>query len=143
MLPHSNLGRILVGFDGSAPAARAVQVALELANEIGSRVFIVSVLPSLSHVETDEERAEESAQEHDLLRQRLEPYIADASAQAVTFLDLMYDGDPADSLSSYARQNNFDLLVVGRHGEDHVSRRGIGHGLNILLHRMPCPLLVV
>jgi nucleotide-binding universal stress UspA family protein len=46
-------------------------------------------------------------------------------------------------VTRYVEEHGFDLVVVGSHGREQMTHRGIGHSLEAILKRQPCPVLVV
>jgi manganese transport protein len=52
-------------------------------------------------------------------------------------------GSPPDELSRIARDEHFDLLVMGTHGHGFIADLALGQTISPLLHRLPIPILVV
>jgi len=141
--PGGVFRRILVGYDGSDEARKALQIATALAADLHGDVIVLSVVRPPAHAETPEER--ERAMEAE--RENLSQGMNDVSNQtrhrwnvttAVVFAD-----DPARAIGLYAEEHGFDLVVVGVHGREQMTHRGIGRSLEALLRNLPCPVLVV
>jgi nucleotide-binding universal stress UspA family protein len=133
--------RILVGFDGSREAQEALRAAVALGDELRGEVRVLLVVRPPAHVETPEELASAAAAERDNLSRGLAPYRRATGRDVdrrVVFAD-----DPARALSDHAEEHGFDIVVVGCHGRDHATHRGIGASVEALLRRHPCPVLVV
>jgi nucleotide-binding universal stress UspA family protein len=58
-------------------------------------------------------------------------------------LDLLSPGNVTDGLTTYVREYDLDLLVIGRRKQSWVERLFIGTEVSPLLKRIPVPLLVV
>ncbi len=117
--------RIVVGYDGSPAARRALDTAAQLTG-YGSMLTVVAV--------ATEAGAGDSAlaEAHDRLLRR---HVEARYVQAV--------GDPADELVAAARELEADLVVVGRPNAG-GSRDAEGGSLNAaVLRRAPCDVLVV
>jgi nucleotide-binding universal stress UspA family protein len=110
--PRGRLARILVGYDGSEPAARAVTAAATLAREANAGVWVVHVSPP--------GRAGEAVIE--LARAR--ELVATAGARLEDLRD--ETGDPAERLLAVADAVDADLLVVGARGRSGISRWLLG-----------------
>jgi nucleotide-binding universal stress UspA family protein len=133
--------RILVGFDGSDEAQGALRTALELAAEVHGDVRVLLVVRPPAHAETPEELATAAAAERDNLSRGLSGHARGGGATIDTRVVLA--DDPARALAEHAEGHGFDLVVVGSHGREQVTHRGIGHSLESLLRHHPCPVLVV
>jgi nucleotide-binding universal stress UspA family protein len=117
--------RILVGTDGSATAARAVDRAAEVAAATGARLTILCVdSPERSQkvVEAEAERL---------------------GSRGVEVSTRTESGDPASVLVEVAEQDGFDLLVVGNKGMTGASRFFLGSVPNKVSHHAPVALLIV
>jgi nucleotide-binding universal stress UspA family protein len=121
--------RILIAWDGSRPARRALDVAVDLARRYQAEIVAVSVAHSPGHAETEADRAESV----DAARAYLTASFADVRDRAdrigVPLEQVVIEGDhPADDLLGYAHEHGFDLVVAGHHR----GRRGgrvLFHGL--------------
>lgn len=133
--------RILVGFDGSREAQEALRAAVALADELRGEVRVLLVVRPPSHVETPGELAAAAAAERDSLSRGLSE-LRHATGRGVD-RRVVHADDPARALADHAEEHGFDLLVVGCHGRDHATHRGIGGSVEALLRRHPCPVLVV
>jgi len=137
--------RILVGFDGSAHARRAVQVASEIAGRFQSTLTIAIVRPS-------------AQRDSDARLEALVPISADGRTLA-TMLDEMRElalargarvvepvtlhGEVLDSLLDYLGRNPQDLVVVGSRGLTPGRRLLLGSVSSGLVNAAHCPVLVV
>ncbi len=118
--------KILVGTDGSATAALAVDRAVEVAKAGGATVTIFSV-GTPSHAEGVVAR---EATRH--------------ASSGVVIETAVASGDPATELVTAARDGGYDLLVTGSRGLTPIARvLRLGSVPSKLMHRLPCNLLVV
>ena len=116
---------ILVGTDGSATAAVAVERAVEVAAATGARLTILTV----DREDRGRKIVEEVAGRH-----------ADAGVDIET---KVIAGDPASVLVDETEQGGYDLLVVGNKGMTGASRFFLGSVPNKVSHHAPTGLLIV
>lgn len=109
--------RILVAYDGSEPARRALDTAIGLAKQSEALVAVVSVVPvhpgrvpidpwddALVHARALHE-AKELLAEHGIVAEFLEP-----------------SGDPARTIERIVEEGGYDTVVLGSRGLGVVSR---------------------
>jgi nucleotide-binding universal stress UspA family protein len=124
---RGRLARLVVGYDGSDPAARAVTVAATVAREAGAGLWVVRVAS----------RSGEGAP--DLTRAR---QLAEATGARLE--DLREElGDPADRLLAAADETSADLLVIGARGRSKIARWLLGGTSDKLVAHAPRAVLVV
>lgn len=123
---------IVVGTDGSGPAAAALDTALEFARETGAGVCCVSVDDSFSKegIDPDAKAAARAAaaraREHGL------------QAEAITRV-----GPAAEQILSVAADWDADLIVVGSRGRGRVTSAILGSVAHGLIRHGTRPILVV
>lgn len=129
---------ILVGFDGSENAVRALEEALDLA-EPGTRITLVAAAqpppPPGEAVPEGAEGLDERRHELDDARRRLAELGRDAEFVAVT-------GAPADVLVEEAEKRGADLIVVGRRGLNGAERLVMGSVSSKVARTAPCSVLI-
>lgn len=118
---------IVVGYDGSEAARRALDRAADLVDGYGSTLAVVSVA---DRDVSGTERLLAEARDRLLARQ--------VSAR---YLDPV--GEPADTLVETAAELDADLLVVGRREHNALQRLVLGSVSSRVLHRASCDVLVV
>jgi nucleotide-binding universal stress UspA family protein len=156
--------RILVGTDGSPTAMRAVDMASDLAKEVGARATVVCAYEP----PTDEELRRYRSDPNDPVAQwgagsetgvpeEFRWRIA-AATQAEDVLDRALDhaaargvevdvraeqGTPADVLINVAEAEGFDLIVVGSVGMTGTGRFMLGNVPNRVSHHAPTDILIL
>ncbi len=118
--------RIVVGFDGSDAAWRALDVAAELTG-YGSTLAVVSV----AHEGNGGARGLLDAAHERLLRQRV----------TAKYVDKV--GEAAEELVSVAHELHADLVVVGRRGETSDGAPLPGSVSAEVVRDAPCDVLVI
>ena len=132
---------IVVGYDGSETAKRALERTAELASKEGATVTAVSavqVLPpagrSAGAIDPDEvtERRQELSE--------AEAFLAEKGIKANL---VEGHGDPAEVIVDAAKETGADLIVVGTRGLSTAERVLLGSVSTKVLHDAPCDVLVV
>jgi nucleotide-binding universal stress UspA family protein len=109
--------RILVAYDGGAPARRALETAIEFAKRFEALVTVVSVVPvhpGRAPVDPWDDRAVHSAE---LLEAK--KILAE---NGITAELLEPAGDPAPTIERIAEEGGYDTVVIGSRGLGAVSR---------------------
>lgn len=135
--------KILVANDGSPGALRALTAALTLAKQEGAAVQMVTVeeLPwfPASIDEVEEEKTEAN--------HRLAPLIGAARAQAqaagVAIETHLLPGHAVQAIVALAKEQHFDLLVVGFMGHTRLYEQIIGSTTERLVRLASSSVLVV
>ena len=121
-----NAKRIVVGFDGSEGARRALDAAAQLMG-YGSTMTVVRVVG-----EGDRDAPDPLDDARELLIERL---ITARYQERV--------GDPADEIVGAARDLDADVIVVGRRGPRERNGAGPGSVSADVVRRASCDVLVV
>jgi nucleotide-binding universal stress UspA family protein len=141
--PGGVFRRVLVGFDGSAEARHALRIAIALAADLHGDVHALMVVRPPVHAETPEERTRATEAERENLSRGLSAVTNQTQHRWEVSTDVVFADDPAKAIAEHADVHGFDLVVVGVHGREQMTHRGIGRSLEALLRHHPCPVLVV
>jgi nucleotide-binding universal stress UspA family protein len=135
---------IVVGYDGSDHAGRALDRAIELAAQ-GAELVVVSAAGLAP--ETDPTflltTASANQDEQEAARASLAEARARAVGGGVAVRTLEAHGDPADMLVQVAAEERADLVVVGTRGLNLAQRALLGSVSTKVVHDAPCDVLVV
>jgi nucleotide-binding universal stress UspA family protein len=115
--------RILVAWDGSRPARRALDLAIDLARRYDAEVLAASVAHSPTHAETEADRVEsvEASRKH--FEETFERVRDRAERVGVPMEHVIVEGDePAEDLVRFAHEHGVDLIVAGRHQDGRTGR---------------------
>ncbi len=134
--------RILVGFDGSRDARRALRAALGMAASVSGEATVL-VAMSASHGETDEDRRAAFDAEAGPMRAMAEEEVAAARSDATCTIHVIAADRPAQAMAAYADEHGYDLLIVGRHGRERAIHAGLGRVARELTEKATCPLLLI
>jgi nucleotide-binding universal stress UspA family protein len=138
--------RICCAVDFEAPSRVAMERAAELAGRFEGELTLVHVLvrppPAASDVLVSSRGA--VAEENEEREERLPTWRADAERRAGRPVHArLLSGDPAVEIVRHAREERFDLVVVGTHGRTGIPHLVLGSVAERVARQCPCPVLVV
>jgi nucleotide-binding universal stress UspA family protein len=138
------INKILVAVDDSSPAKRAVDVAAELARELGAQLGAVHVVDS-SLAFMPEYAVIETSKMKELRRiGRLTLDHARAHVpESVQFEEILVEGDPADDIIATAQTWGADLIVLGNDSRGRLAHFLLGSTADSVIRRAPCPVVSV
>jgi nucleotide-binding universal stress UspA family protein len=114
---------ILLAWDGSEAARRALDVAVDLARRYEAEIVAGSVAHSPAHAETESDRRESVEAARRYLEESLEKVRDRADRVGVRLEHAIIEGNhPPDDLLAYAHAHAFDLVVVGHHRQSRAGR---------------------
>ncbi|MEL7157010.1 MAG: universal stress protein, partial [Actinomycetota bacterium] len=132
---------IVVPLDGSSRAEAALEPALALATERGTRVWLVTAVPEATVATVARLRAQgEDVSESGYLRA-----VADALAAEGHDVgwEVVHNDDPVAGVLSFAEAEGSSMIVAATHGDTGVAKRLFGSICLGLVERGPVPVLVV
>lgn len=133
--------RILVAIDGSPYSERALTFGSDLAQRLGAKLALVSVVDPMPAIGAEmipnvtllEELQKEGQEILDTAAKRLNPAPA----------RFLRDGRPDYEICQCAREWHASLLVIGSHGRTGLQRVLMGSVAEHIVRHAPCPILVV
>jgi nucleotide-binding universal stress UspA family protein len=141
--------RILVPTDFGTASEAALACARELATRFEARLSLLHVVedPMVAGVWTPEVYVGASAELRDTLlrdaRQRLDQSLtAEERDRFRATIDVRI-GTAADAIGEFARENAFDLIVMGTHGRRGLAHMFLGSVAERLVRTAPCPVLTI
>lgn len=136
--------RILVASDGSAPSAKAVDLAGEIATATGSELHLVHVTlisryiypDVLSEAQVDRIRGES--------QKRLDAEVARIKkAGLVLTKSHLRLGRTDVEILTLAEELDVGMIVIGNRSGDAIKRIMLGNDAESVVRHAPCPVLVV
>lgn len=120
---------VLVAHDGSTQAAKALDVAIQIAGKFGGRLDIVTVVADLCLASE-----ELSAEECDLVanslateaKGQMRKVSESLAAKGLKAEIIIKNGRPAEGIVEAARDLKSELIVVGSHGKHGAARMFLG-----------------
>lgn len=134
--------RILVAYDGSDPAKKAYDLALDLARKYQAEMWVLAVVRPPDFAEDVETEAilEGSRKYHHRLLAQLKQQSPEAD-QRIRFETAV--GHPAEQIIYHAEQNRVDLIVMGHRGKTFFERLRLGSVTRNVIHYAHCAVTVV
>ena len=128
--------KILVGYDRTEEAGRALELAVRHAKVFGAKVC---VLTSRS-TGTDEELPDIKKDEERL--KNAKKLLEEAGVDCETHL-LIRGGTPAEDIIDFAEENEVDEIIVGIAKKSRVGKLIFGSNAQYVILHAPCPVVTV
>ena len=137
--------RILVPTDGSEETRRAVEHAIDLAEEHDATIHALYVVNSASFSSLPMESSWESVAS--MMNKEGEAALDDvegiAEERGVTVERALVDGNPSREIVRYAEDEDCDLVVMGTHGRGGIDRLLLGSVTEKVVRSSSVPVLTV
>ncbi len=138
--------KILVATDGSDPAGRALDFALDLAGKYFAKVTIISVSQTVSALGTSTQHRpyvkELKAHHQSVLSEALKK--AKKVAPDLNVETMLVEGRrPADEINKVAKDEGFDLIAIGSRGMGGAKEFFLGSVSDRVADEAPCPVVIV
>ena len=145
----ANPKKILVAYDGSPHSKAALDWAMMLSVNNGAEVEVIKVFEpiaqsNLSNYVINTDLVEQYAEMEKADRQMMEDVkiFCKEACNAKVHVDVL-EGNVASTLLDYARENGFELIVVGTKGHGMLVEMLLGSVTNSLVSLSKTPILVV
>jgi len=146
--------KILVAVDGSEQAKQAAAAAGEIAKSFGAQLVIMHVMRRTGSDRIPADLKELSRLEHievteaDMLRGVADTIVSGAkdvaeSAGAGDIVTTIDAGNPADQVITYCKNNDVDMIVMGRRGLGDIASLFLGSVSHKLTQIAPCACLTL
>jgi nucleotide-binding universal stress UspA family protein len=136
---------ILIAYDGSENAKRALNFAISLAKSYNAKLDIVEVIDTaallslgLAPLPSNLIESVQAKAKSDIEEARKKAEDAGVRAEGI-----ILEGDPANTIVEYAMKNNVDLIVTGSRGLSTIKRIILGSVSTRILNESKVPVLVV
>jgi len=144
----TKLKKILVAYDGSSHSKEALNWAIDLSLLSGAEVAAVKVfelgvtLDAMGEADgTTFQETLEAIRRND--RGLLDEAAATGQNRGVKVTGEILEGNPAGEIISYAKKNNFDLIIAGTKGHGALDELLMGSVTRNLVSLAHVPVLVV
>jgi nucleotide-binding universal stress UspA family protein len=136
--------KILVAYDGSEHARKALQIAIQLAAATGAELHSISVEEDLpKYVATVGEFEEVKRKRDEYFEQLTTEARAMAWEQGISLQTHVRAGHEVETIIRFCQEGGFDLLVIGFMGHSRIFERVWGSTSQTLTRLAPCSVLVV
>jgi nucleotide-binding universal stress UspA family protein len=132
--------KILIAYDGSEPARRALDYSARVQPD--DEVAVISVAPAL--IEGPRTRAyTDPSSPPDLHRELLDHAVAILAEAGVKAEPIHLIGNPASEILDLADSRGVELIVIGRSGKSAIKRFLMGAVSDRVVEHAHCDVLVV
>jgi len=132
--------RVLVAYDGSEQARRALEWAPRLAGE--SLVTVISIAPTLEASPKIPDAVDPTSNV-EVHQQQLAEAATVLGMNGIRIEKLLKVGNPAEEIINAADEGRFDLILIGIRGMSTVRRFLIGSVADRVVRHATVPVLVV
>lgn len=138
--PHFR--KIMVGYDGSKPAEKAVEIAFSLAESTDCKVLIFSVArPPEPATRVEVDAMLDDAREH--FEESFKRLTKSAEERGVSVETAIAVGHPIQQIVHRAEADRIDLIILGRRGMSRFEKMLVGSTSEKVLRYAHCPVMVV
>lgn len=136
---------IVIAYDGSSHAKRALDIAIDLASKYSSKLDIVEVVDStvFSGAGVAPIPADVIESVYNKAKSDIEEAKKVASQKGVNAEGVVLEGDPANAILDYVSKNNADLIITGSRGLSTFKRMLLGSVSTRLVQESKIPVIVV
>lgn len=151
-IPSTPFPKILVCTDGSTDSQGAINAALQLAQNAGSKIYLLEVSYFLAGYELQSPDAltppvvnlELMQAQETAVKERLEKQKADAAAAGLALETRTRTSSSAyEGILEEAQELQPDLIIMGRHGYTGLTRLLMGSTTARVIGHSPCNVLVI
>ncbi len=142
--------RILVVARSTKYCGKAVHYAVSLARQFTAEIVILHVihnpfglkgwnLPLIYRPELEEEYKRMFKE----AKADLDKIIAKEKATGLPIREIIVEGDPTEKIFEVVKEEKIDLLIMVAYQQWHVEHWLFGRGIDEVVRRMPCSVLLV
>jgi nucleotide-binding universal stress UspA family protein len=139
--------RVLVAFDNSPHAERALEEAVQLVRATEGELTVITVAPEITNMvlgyATPADSFERVRQQIDSVHRAVLDGAAESAPDDLQLTRVLGRGDPALAIVKEAREGEHDLVVIGSRGRGDFRSLLLGSVSHAVLHSSPVPVLVV
>lgn len=141
--------KILVPLNGSKNSIRGLDLAITMASQCNASItglFCSKFQPSEKNEIASLDKAifDSVKRKRDTeIKQILETASKRTEKERVTFEFKIVSGKIGPSILSYAKKNNFEIIIIGSRGRGTTKEMVFGSASNYILHKSPIPVAIV
>jgi nucleotide-binding universal stress UspA family protein len=135
--------RILLAYDGSEPARKALARLPDMASAASTELHVVAVGRVPEYAETKDEVDEAREQAESFYGKRLEEAAAALKGQGFAAATHLAYGKPSEQILRVADEVRADLIVIAVHAHHALRRRILGGTADKVVDSAECSVLVI
>jgi nucleotide-binding universal stress UspA family protein len=138
---------ILVPYDGSIPALRAFNKAIELAKQHDSQIKVVSCLDiaNIGGWYIDKRINKDIMRKARNLTEKLFSNLSDIAQKKSVPIDfkIIESGNTVKSIIDFTKSKNIDLVIMSSSGRGNFDKILLGSVSNGIMQKAKCPVLII
>lgn len=135
--------KILLAYDGSEASKKALKKALDMAVKEKAELTILTVTEPVCPVSiTDKECSMLDQSLRNETKNLLETLKAELTKVTLKVKTVVKEGQPAEEIIRYAKENRMDLVVTGSHGRHGAKKFFLGSVSLRVAERAPCSVYI-
>ncbi len=142
--------KILVPFDGSETAHRALEFAAGISKPFGSEVLVVNVTVPYDYTKVPPKKPKNAIEEAEMASKGSNPTMLDIAeahleklgCNKATYRQIV-DIDPAERILEYAKNADADMIVLGNRGMGMLAGLLMGSVSMKISQYAECPVVIV
>lgn len=135
---------ILVAYDGTPQGDNAFHAALHLAESLKAKLWVVAVIEISNNVNNDPETDPKFVDTKENYESTFGRMLSQAEGLNVACQCSVRTGKPVNELVDQILESEIKYLVIGcKHRSVSLTRWLFGSTLDDLVHRAPCPVVIV
>lgn len=141
--------KIIVPVDGSLASVKAAEQAVIIARKFDSEITFLNIedIPSYVYdnsainIKIEYAKMKEVVIKHH--EDFLDSFVANLDTSGISVKKIILHGEPYEEILQYAKDENCDLIVMGRRGYSKIKRFFLGSVTQRVLSDAHCSVLVV
>lgn len=135
--------KILFAVDRDPVTARAAEVGVDLARQLGAEMAFVHVIDTTTDISAETWTTTELLGVAEQQAEKLVARYRQRLSLTETATEFIVTGSPADEIVAAAKDWKADVVVIGSHGRGRVHSALLGSVAEAVTRHAPCPVLVV
>jgi nucleotide-binding universal stress UspA family protein len=136
--------RVLACYDGSISSMKALEVAVQLASEQSAELCCLSVEEGLPTYAGTIDEFDEVKKERDAFYITVQEGARQVAARhGLSLSTKVVPGHPAQTIVRVAKEDGYDLVVLGHAGHSHIWGSFMGTTAEKVSRHAPCAVLIV
>jgi nucleotide-binding universal stress UspA family protein len=141
------ISSILVAVDASEPSKAALRQATEIAKAVSANLVLMNVVDVTKLLSVAGYETPYPVDAIEIMRDDARTILAEAAAMCkdcgITSVEVASEGEAVDEILDVAKEQRVDMIALGTHGRQGISRLFLGSVAEGVLRRSDVPVLVV
>lgn len=134
---------LMVAFDNSVYAQKALVKGLALAEMNGAFIELITVVQLPDYAGTIDEVDEMIREGKKFYQSAHDQAIAEGQKRGIKIETHILNGHIGEVLVKYAKEKAVDLIIMGSHGRSAVGRLLLGSVSNFVVKHASCPVMII